>query len=141
MRNTFAALLHAIALGTVAACSSGPEVKADGRLLKLASYPTTIDATTASGELELRKDCVVFHRSNGQALQPVFPPAMSLEELERRLSLSRGPSAVTFDGFQPVEDLPADIPRQGPDCPRSLFVFGSVSPGIAPPPAPPTPRR
>jgi hypothetical protein len=139
MRTTHSGLMLIVAL-TAAACSGGSQVTADGSLLKLAAYPRTIDATTASGTLELRRDCVVFRHSNGQSLQPVFPPNMSLEDLEQRLSLSAGPIAVTFEGFQRIEDLPAKLPSQGSGCPRSLFVYGSLSPGIKPPPEPPMPR-
>lgn len=123
----------------VAACSS-PSPLADARLPILEDYPVSINATAARGSLHLQPDgCLVFTRSDGARMLPVFRPGSTIDALQKRLGKLTTPRPVTVMGMTIMRNIPPVVARftLAHGCSQTPFVFGNFGEPADLPPAPP----
>lgn len=122
------------------ACSA-PGQMDDGPLPILADYPGSINATAASGSLHLQPDgCLVFTRSDGAKMLPVFRSGSSIERLRAQLGDLTAPRSISIMGLTVLDRVPDDIERfqSARRCTQTPFVFGNFVSGAALPPSPPS---
>lgn len=135
-----AAALAIVAL--IAGCSA-PTAVPDASLPILTDYPTSINATAATGTIQLQPDgCLVFTRSDGERLLPVFRKRSSIEKLRAQLGDLIAARPVAIMGMTMLDPVPREVERfqSGRACNQMPFVFGSFRSGaVLPPPAPTDP--
>lgn len=102
------------------------------------NYPPTIDAVAAIGTLGMDGKCVVFTRSDGVIMIPLFRQGTTKKALEADLGLLSEPVAVTLSGYTVMNDLPPKLSRQldMQGCDGIPIVFGEFVRRSALPPAP-----
>ena len=130
----------ALTLAALVGGCSAPSPLPDGSLPILADYPVSINATAAAGIIQLKPDgCLVFTRSDGEKMLPVFRQGSSIEKLQEQLGDLAAPRQISIMGVTVLDPVPDDIEhfQASRKCSQTPFVFGNFGPGSALPPAPP----
>ena len=125
-------------IGLVLTGCSQQNAASKGDLPIYQNYPPTINAVAAIGTLEMVGKCVIFTRSDGVIMIPLFRQGTTKEALEADLGLLSEPVAVTLSGYTVMKDLPPELLRRldSQSCKGLPIVFGEFVRGSALPPAP-----
>mgnify|MGYP000577794454 CR=1 FL=1 len=130
--------IYAIAIAVLMTGCSAPSKQPDGPLPILEDYPTSINATAMTGSIQLQTDgCLIFTRSDGEKMLPVFRPGSTIESLQSQLGVLTDPRPISIMGVTVLESVPEDIAGSSRKCGQTPFVFGNIGATQALPPAPP----
>lgn len=125
---------------SLAGCAA-PSQPSDGPLPILNDYPVSINATAARGSIQLQPDgCLVFTRSDGAKMLPVFRPGSSIEKLTAQMGDLTTPRSTSIMGLTVLDSVPDEIARfqSNRKCSQTPFVFGNFDSSDALPPKSPT---